>query len=100
MRIKEVSANPGAAFSSGFNKGSQTINKAFNPSQWGKGTSSNEPASQKKSATSSGPSIKLDKYQIRDAEAVMQAVVDGDVSALSRQQQELAKNFLTQLQRL
>lgn len=100
MRIREVSANPGDSFSSGVNKGSDAIDKLFSPSQWGKGKSSNEPESRSTKPKATGPAIKLDKYQVRDAEAIMQAVVNRDVSALSQQQQELAKNFLMQLQRL
>jgi hypothetical protein len=100
MRIREVSANPGDSFSSGVNKGSDAVDKLFSPSQWGKGGSSSEPASKLTRSKPTGPVIKLKQHQVRDAEAIMQAVVDGDVSALSRQQQELAKNFLEQLKRL
>ena len=45
MRIKELSLNPGDAFSSGFKKSSQSVDKAFTPSQWGKGSNASEPSS-------------------------------------------------------
>ena len=97
MRIKELSLNPAKAFSSGFDKASQAVDKAFTPSQWGKGSSSNEPSGKTKS---NKPTITLEKYQIRDAEGIMQAVVKGDVSMLTQQQTELAKKLWDQIQKL
>ena len=97
MRIKELSTNPAKSFSSGFDKGSQAVDKLFSPSQWGKGDSSRESEPQSKAT---GPAIKLDKHQIRDAEGIMQAVIKGDVSVLTQQQTELARNFLNQIQKL
>jgi hypothetical protein len=98
MRIKELSLNPGDAFSSGFKKSSQAVDKALTPSQWGKGGSTSEPSSG--SAKSNKPTITLEKYQVRDAEGIMQAVVKGDVSVLTQQQTELARDLLTQIQKL
>ena len=98
MRIKELSLNPAKAFSSGFDKASDTVDKAFTPSQWGKGSSVDKPSSN--STKSNKPSITLEKYQIRDAEGIMQAVVKGDVSVLTQQQTELARELLTQIQKL
>ena len=98
MRIKELSLNPGDAFSSGFKKSSQAVDKAFTPSQWGKGSSASEPSSD--SAKSSKPTITLEKYQVRDAEGIMQAVVKGDVAVLTQQQTELARELLIQIQKL
>ena len=98
MRIKELSLNPAKAFSQSFDKASDTIDTAFSPSKWGKGSSSSEPSTS--STKSNKPRITLEKYQIRDAEAIMQAVVNGDVSALSRQQTELAARLLTKIQQL
>ena len=98
MRIKEISLNPAKAFSSGFNKASDAVDTAFTPSQWGKGSSASEPSSG--SAKSNRPTITLEKYQVRDAEGIMQAVVKGDVSVLTRQQTELATVLLNQIQKL
>jgi hypothetical protein len=98
MRIKELSLNPAKAFSSGFDKASDTVDKAFTPSQWGKGSSAKEPSSG--SAKSNKPTITLEKYQVRDAEGIMQAVVKGDVSVLTQQQTELARDLLVQIQKL
>lgn len=98
MRIKELSLNPADSFSSGFKSASQAVDKAFTPSQWGKGSSASEPASGK--AKSSRPTITLEKYQVRDAEGIMQAVVKGDVSVLTQQQTELARDLLDQIQKL
>jgi hypothetical protein len=98
MRIKELSLNPAKAFSSGFDKASDAVDKAFTPSQWGKGNSANGPSSG--SAKSNKPTITLEKYQVRDAEGIMQAVVKGDVSVLTQQQTELARDLLTQIQKL
>ena len=97
MRIKELSLNPADSFSSGFKSASQAVDKAFTPSQWGKGSSSNEPSGNTKS---NKPTIVLEKYQIRDAEGIMQAVVKGDVSVLTQQQIELARDLLSQIQKL
>jgi hypothetical protein len=98
MRFKEISLNPGDAFSSGFKKASDTVDKAFTPSQWGKGSSASNPSAG--SAKSNKPTITLEKYQIRDAEGIMQAVVKGDVSVLTQQQTELARELLSQIQKL
>ena len=98
MRFKEISLNPAKAFSSGFDKASDTVDKAFTPSQWGKGSSASEPSSG--SSKSSKPTITLEKYQVRDCEGIMQAVVKGDVSVLTQQQTELARELLTQIQKL
>ena len=98
MRIKELSLNPAKAFSSGFDKASDAVDKAFTPSQWSKGNSANGPSSG--SAKSNKPTITLEKYQVRDAEGIMQAVVKGDVSVLTQQQTELARDLLTQIQKL
>jgi hypothetical protein len=98
MRIKELSLNPGDAFSSGFKKSSQSVDKAFTPSQWGKGSNASEPSSG--NAKSNKPTITLEKYQVRDAEGIMQAVVKGDVSVLTQQQTELARELLNQIQKL
>ena len=98
MRIKELSLNPGDAFSSGFKKASDTVDKAFTPSQWGKDGSASKPSTD--SAKAGKPTITLEKYQVRDAEGIMQAVVKGDVSVLTQQQNELAKTLLNQIQKL
>ena len=98
MRIKEISLNPADSFSSGFKKADQAVDKVFSPSQWGKGNSSSEPSSG--SAKSNKAAITLEKYQVRDAEGIMQAVVKGDVSVLTYQQTELAKALLNQIQKL
>jgi hypothetical protein len=98
MRIKEISLNPAKAFSAGFNKASDTVDKVFTPSQWGKDSSAGEPSSS--SAESNKPTITLEKYQVRDAEGIMQAVVKGDVSVLTQQQTELARDLLNQIQKL
>ena len=98
MRIKEISLNPAKAFSSGFDKASDTVDKAFTPSQWGKGSSTSKTSSDSKKPNK--PTITLDKYQVRDAEGIMQAVVKGDVSVLTRQQTELATVLLKQIQNL
>jgi len=98
MRIKELSLNPAKAFSSGFDKASDTVDKAFTPSQWGKGSSAKEPSAG--SAKSNKPTITLEKYQVRDAEGIMQAVVKGDMSVLTQQQIELATVLLNQIQKL
>ena len=98
MRIRELSLNPAKAFSSGFDKASDTVDKVFTPSQWGKDSSANGPSSG--SAKSNKPTITLEKYQIRDAEGIMQAVVKGDVSVLTQQQTELARDLLNQIQKL
>ena len=98
MRIKELSLNPADSFSSGFKKADQAVDKAFSPSQWGKGSSAGEPSTG--SAKSSRPALTLEKYQVRDAEGIMQAVVKGDVSVLTQQQTELARDLLNQIQKL
>ena len=98
MRFKEISLNPAKAFSSGFDKASDTVDKAFTPSQWSKGGSASKLSSD--SEKSNKPTITLDKYQVRDAEGIMQAVVKGDVSVLTRQQTELATVLLKQIQNL
>ena len=98
MRFKEISLNPAKAFSSGFDKASDTVDQAFTPSQWGKGSGTGKPSSG--SAKSGKPTITLEKYQIRDAEGIMQAVVKGDVSVLTQQQTELARELLNQIQKL
>jgi hypothetical protein len=98
MRFKEISLNPAKAFSSGFDKASNAVDKAFSPKQWGKGSGASEPSSS--SATLSSPTITLEKHQIRDAEGIMQAVLKGNVSVLTRQQTELARDFLEQIQKL
>ena len=98
MRIKELSLNPADSFSSGFKGASQAVDKVFTPSQWGKDSSASGPSSG--SAKSSKPTITLEKYQVRDAEGIMQAVVKGDVSVLTQQQTELARDLLTQIQKL
>ena len=98
MRFKEISLNPAKAFSSGFDKASDAVDKAFTPSQWGKGSNASEPSSG--NAKSNKPTITLEKYQVRDAEGIMQAVVKGDVSVLTQQQTELARELLIQIQKL
>ena len=98
MRFKEISLNPAKAFSSGFDKASDTVDKAFTPSQWGKGSSVGKTSSD--SAKSNKPTITLEKHQIRDAEGIMQAVLKGNVSVLTRQQTELARDLLDQIQKL
>jgi hypothetical protein len=98
MRIKELSLNPADSFSSGFKGASQAVDKVFTPSQWGKGSGASEPSTG--SAKSSKPTITLEKYQIRDAEGIMQAVVKGDVTVLTQQQTELARDLLNQIQKL
>ena len=98
MRIKELSLNPGDAFSSGFKKAEKAVDKAFTPSQWGKGSGVGKTSSD--SAKSNKPAITLEKYQVRDAEGIMQAVVKGDVSVLTQQQTELARDLLNQIQKL
>ena len=98
MRIKELSLNPAKAFSSGFDKASDTVDRAFTPSQWGKGSGGGKTSSD--SAKSNKAAITLEKYQVRDAEGIMQAVVKGDVSVLTYQQTELAKALLNQIQKL
>ena len=98
MRIKEISLNPAKAFSSGFDKASDTVDKAFTPSQWGKGSGVSKSSST--STKSNKPTITLEKYQVRDAEGIMQAVVKGDVSVLTQQQTELARDLLDQIQKL
>ena len=98
MRIRELSLNPGKAFSSGFDKASDSVDKAFTPSQWGKGSAASEPSTER--TKSNKPTITLEKYQVRDAEGIMQAVVKGDVSVLTQQQTELARELLTQIQKL
>jgi len=101
MRIRELSLNPAKAFSSGFDKASDTVDKAFTPSQWGKGSTTVEPNRSKPNKSSSNiHSIEIEKYQKRDAEEIMQAVVNGDVSLLSSQQQQLADKLLRKLQQL
>ena len=100
MRIKELSLNPGDAFSSGFKKANQAVDKAFSPSQWGKDTGGNDSKPSTGSTKSNKPTITLEKYQVRDAEAIMQAVVNGDVSALSQPQKELARELLVKIQKL
>ena len=98
MRIKEISLNPAKAFSSGFNKASDAVDTAFTPSQWGKGSGVGKSSSD--NAKSNKPTITLEKYQVRDAEGIMQAVVKGDVSVLTQQQTELARDLLNQIQKL
>jgi hypothetical protein len=98
LRIKELSLNPGDAFSSGFKKASDTVDKAFTPSQWGKGGSASKTSAG--SVKSNKPTLVLEKYQIRDAEGIMQAVIKGDVSVLTQQQLELARDLLNQIQKL
>ena len=98
MRIKELSLNPAKAFSSGFDKASDTVDKAFTPSQWGKGSSASKTSAG--STKPNKPAIVLEKYQVRDAEGIMQAVVKGDVSVLTPQQTELARDMLDQIQKL
>ncbi len=98
MRIKELSLNPADSFSSGFKSASQAVDKAFTPSQWGKGSSAKEPSTG--STKSNKLTIVLEKYQVRDAEGIMQAVVKGDVSVLTQQQTELARDMLDQIQKL
>jgi hypothetical protein len=98
MRIKELSLNPADSFSSGFKGASQAVDKVFTPSQWGKSSGASEPSTG--SAKSSKPTITLEKYQIRDAEGIMQAVVKGDVAVLTQQQTELARDLLNQIQKL
>ena len=98
MRFKEISLNPAKAFSSGFDKASDAVDKAFTPSQWGKGGSTSK--SSLDSAKPNKPTITLEKYQVRDAEGIMQAVVKGNVSVLTRQQTELARDLLDQIQKL
>ena len=98
MRIKELSLNPAKAFSSGFDKASDAVDTAFTPSQWGKGSGVGKPSSD--SAKSNKPTITLEKYQVRDTEGIMQAVVKGDVSVLTQQQTELARDLLNQIQKL
>ena len=98
MRIKEISLNPAKAFSSGFDKASDAVDTAFTPSQWGKGGSTSKTSLD--SAKSNKPAITLEKYQVRDAEGIMQAVVKGDLSVLTQQQTELAARLLTKIQQL
>ena len=98
MRFKEISLNPAKAFSSGFDKASDTVDKAFTPSQWGKGSSVGKTSSD--SAKPNKPTITLEKYQVRDAEGIMQAAVKGDLSVLTRQQTDLATDLLKQIQKL
>ena len=98
MRIKELSLNPGDAFSSGFKKASDAVDKAFTPSQWGKGSSAGKDSAG--STKSNKPTITLEKYQVRDAEGIMQSVLKGDVSVLTQQQTELARDMLNQIQKL
>ena len=98
MRIKELSHNPADSFASGFKKADQAIDKVFTPSQWGKGGSASEPSS--RPPKSNKPSLPLEKYQIRDAEGIMQAVVKGDISVLTPQQTELASVLLAKIQKL
>ena len=98
MRIKELSLNPGDAFSSGFKKASDAVDKAFTPSQWGKGSSAGKDSAG--STKPNKPTITLEKNQVRDAEGIMQAVLKGDVSVLTQQQTELARDMLNQIQKL
>ena len=101
MRIRELSLNPAKAFSSGFDKASDTVDTAFSPSKWGQSSATAASSSAKtKSSSATKPSITLEKHQIRDAAIIMQAVINGDVSTLSQQQTELAKRMLTKIQQL
>ena len=98
MRIKELSLNPADSFSAGFKSADRAMDKVFTPSQWGKGSSTSEPSSS--SSKSNKPALTLEKYQIRDAEGIMQAVVKGDLSVLTQQQTELASVLLAKIQKL
>lgn len=92
--------NPADAFSAGFNRASDKVDTVFSPSKWGKSSSASGPVSSKtKSPRPAKSGLPIESYQQRDAEAIMQAVVNGDVSTLSRQQQELAAELLRKLQR-
>lgn len=96
MRIHELSLNPAKAFSSSFDKASDAVDTAFSPKKWAQAGSKSS-GSDKPSVTKTG--FEIEKYQLRNTEAIMQAVVNGDVSALSTQQRELAAQLLQKLRR-
>jgi hypothetical protein len=99
MRLKdlvmELDLNPGNAFSKGFKAGGDTVDKILSPSKWGQGPG---PAGTKEPGAAK--SLQLDPYQVKDAQVIIDAVIKGNVSALSKQQIDTARAILGQLNKL
>ncbi len=93
MRFKELVNEVDSPFQRGFN----AVDRALSPSKWGTGPSS---SGTKTRSTSSGSQLRIDRFEIKDTQEIMSAVVKGNVSDLSRQQIELARELLSRLNNL
>lgn len=98
MRFKELlvelDLNPASAFSKGFDRGSDAVDTIMSPSKWGSASKSAAPSDKKSTGRIQ---LNLDKFELKDAQEIMSAVIKGDVGNLSRQQIETARTLLTRL---
>ena len=98
MRFKELlvelDLNPATAFSKGFDRGSDTVDRIMSPSKWGSDSRSSTSAAKKSEGRIQ---LGLDRFELRDAQEIMSAVIKGDVDNLSRQQIETARKLLARL---
>ena len=90
MRLNDLIMEVESPFQRGFN----AVDRALTPSKWGTGPSA---GGTKQKSTIGTSQLKIAKFEIADAQAIMSAVIKGNVSTLSRQQTELAKELLTRL---
>lgn len=93
MRFKELVNEVDSPFQRGFD----AVDRALSPSKWGTGPGS---SGTKTRSTSSGSQLRIDRFELKDAQEIMGAVVKGNVSDLSRQQIELARELLSRLNNL
>lgn len=93
--VTELDLNPATAFSKGFDRGSEVVDKIMSPSKWGQASGGSKLSSTKSS--SSRLALEMDQFELKDAKAIMSAVIKGNVSALSDQEIQTARKFLERL---
>ncbi len=93
MRFKELVNEVESPFQRGFD----AVDRALTPSKWGTGTGSK---GSKQQSRSSNSQLRIDRFEIKDTQEIMSAVVKGNVSDLSRQQIELARVSTSRLNNL
>ena len=93
MRFKDFITDAETPFQRGFN----AVDRALTPSKWG---SSSTASTSKKSSSIGALQLKIDRFELQDAQEIMSAVIKGNVSNLSNEQIQTAKNLLEKLNNL
>jgi hypothetical protein len=92
MRFKDFITDAETPFQRGFN----AVDRALTPSKWGSPTASTS----KKSSSIGALQLKIDRFELQDAQEIMSAVIKGNVSNLSSEQIQTAKKLLEKLNNL